>query len=123
MRRHASKFSWFRTLTGAVSGFIVWALHFVAVYALVGVGCERAWDGWPIAGSNALTVLLVAVTLPALGAIAWIGIGGWRSAGRRPRDIDGPWRFTGWLTAAAAVLAFTATLMTALPILMLPPCE
>jgi len=118
------------SLVEAVSGFGVWALHFLAVYALVGVGCERTWDSAAFAGSNSLTWLLIAVTLPALGAIAWIGVRGWRATGWWRRDTGARagasgelWRFTGLLTVTVAALAFLATLMTALPVLMLPPCR
>jgi hypothetical protein len=125
-------FSWTRTLVGAVSSLIVWALHFVAVYGLAAVGCERGWERWPLAGSNALTVLLIVVTVPALAAIAWIGYGGWRAmrdsaSAERHGEIDEEAgrrrRFMGLLTVALAVVAFIATTMTAVPILMLPPCE
>lgn len=125
-------FSWTRTLVGSVSSLIVWAAHFVAVYALVGIGCEQAWERSALAGSNALTVALVAVTVPALAAIAWIGRGGlqamrsWQKQARHG-EMDSETmrrrRFMSLLTLTVAVVAFVATVMTAVPIVMLPPCE
>jgi hypothetical protein len=159
------KLAWARRLSGAVASLVVWSLHFVAVYALVGVGCARGWHLAPIAGSNALTFWLIAATIPALALIAWIGWIGWRSirasraAAAHARDepasatsSGGPrrgdatstktplgvaslsaatddlaaakrTRFLGALTLALAGIAFVATVMTAVPIFMLPPCE
>ena len=119
--------SWFRTLSGSVSSLVVWAAHFGIVYSLVGVGCDQGWHRMPLAGTNGLTLLLIVLTLPALGLIAWIGWGGWRSHRQAGRHGDGEdklrWRFLGLITLALAVLAFVATIMTAVPIMMLPPCE
>lgn len=79
-------------------------------------------------GANRLTVLLIALTLPALALIAWIGWGGWRSRrqaapGRAESEDSMRRRFLGLVTLAIAVLAFVSTLMTAVPIMMLPPCN
>lgn len=120
--------SWFRTLRGSISSFIVWAVHFGIVYSLVGVGCDHDWHRMPLMGSNALTVLLTAITLPALGLIAWIGSGAWRShrkasRGGAAREDSVRWRFLSLITLAIAVLAFVSTVMTAVPIMMLPPCN
>jgi hypothetical protein len=159
------KLEWARRLSGAVASLVVWSLHFVAVYALVGVGCDRGWHLAPLAGGNALTFWLLAATVPALALIAWVGWIGWRSMratraeaarvateptpdklsrdtlredaarSRMPYGVapisaaaddvataKRTW-FLGALTLALAGIAFVATLMTALPIFMLPPCE
>src|SRR5690606_22424232 len=79
LRKRGVMKSWSRSLVGAVSGFIVWAAHFAIVYSLVGVGCAEGWHRAPLAGVNALTMLLLGVTLPALALIAWIGRGGWHA--------------------------------------------
>lgn len=119
----------FRTLSGSVSSLVVWAVHFAAVYSLVGVGCNHGWHRVSLIGTNALTMLLAALTVPALVLIAWIGLRGWRSyrsAGRRGdlrREDAGRWRFLGLVTLTLALLAFVSTIMTALPIVMLPPCD
>jgi hypothetical protein len=118
----------FRTLLGSVSGLIVWAVHFAAVYSLVGVGCEQQWHRIPLMGTNRLTLLLIAVTLPALALIAWIGRRGWLShrnaaRGGAAREDSERWRFLSRVTLAIAVLAFLSTLMTSVPIMMLPPCN
>lgn len=119
--------SWSRTLLGSVSSLILWAVHFVAVYSLVGVGCEEGWQRTPVLGTNGLTLLLVSITLPALSLIAWIGWVGWQSHRQASRgggsEDRGRWRFLGLITLALAVLAFISTIMTAVPIMMLPPCN
>jgi hypothetical protein len=129
-----------RRLIGAGGGLVVWSIHFVVVYALVGVGCEQGWNLRPLLGSNALTVWLIAATVPALAAIAWIawagarGVRHWhresiRAAPQHQPATEMPigeakrWRFLAALTLALAVVAFVATAMTAVPIFMLPPCQ
>ena len=119
---------WSRSLVGAVSSFIVWAAHFGIVYALVGVGCAEGWHRTSLAGINALTMLLIGLTLPALALIGWIGRGGWHAyteakGYQANRDDRARLRFMGMVTVAVAALAFVATLMTSVPIAMLPPCE
>ena len=118
--------SWFRTLRGSVSSLVVWALHFAVSYALVGIGCDAGWQRLPFAGVNALTALLIALTLPALALIAWIGWRGWRTYRRAnppgPSEVIARWRFLGLVTLAVAVLAFVSAVMTAVPMLLLPPC-
>lgn len=104
----------------------VWALHFVTVYSLVGLGCERGVLLQRFALLPLLTWVLVLVTLAALGAIAWLG---WR-AWRRWSTLDGEQaprmqpreRFMRLATALLAMLAFIAVVFTATPVFMLPPC-
>lgn len=102
-----------RRLSGAVGSLVVWAVHFVAAYVLVGIGCDRGWNVAPLAGTNALTFSLIALTVPALGLIAWFGWTGWRSlraagaeaaraAPPRPDAPDGEVRHARTAAAAAA---------------------
>lgn len=128
MTGDVSKSSWSRTLTGSVSSLIVWSVHFAVVYALAGLGCEMGWQHRSLLGGNLVSILLLAVTVPALGLIAWIGWGGWRWQGRARQsgiepDTARRWRFMGYLTVALACVAFVSTVMTVLPVVMLPPCE
>jgi hypothetical protein len=113
---------------GSISSLVVWAAHFAVVYSLVGVGCERGWQRVSFPGTNGLSVLLLAVTLPALVLIAWIGWCGWRGhrkarASEAGDENSGRWRFLGLVTLALAVFAFVSTIMTSVPIMMLPPCN
>lgn len=100
-------------MLAAISPMIAWAAYFVAVYALQGLGCDRGWNQLSLAGSNALTLSLVALTAVALAGIAWQVWHGWRTRGR----------FTGRLLLALAVVAWLATLFSGIPVLMLEPCR
>lgn len=117
-------------LAGAISGMIVWALWFVLVYALTGVGCRAGWNHLPLAfGINLLTGLMVLSALAALALIGWLGWMGyaaWRqaqaSASRGGQDALQRQRFMGMTMAWLSVIAALGTLLTALPMLMLAPC-
>lgn len=115
------------TLIGALGALVIWAVYFVAVYSLQGLGCV---EGWQFAGGavNPLTAAMVALTAVALAAIAWNGRNAWRAftragtddtqaADRRERA-----RFLGLLGVWVATLSFIATVYAAIPILMLDPC-
>ena len=93
-------------MLAAISPMIVWAVYFVTLYALQGLGCELAWP------PNTLTLafaLLTGVTLVVLGAQA-------RTAW--PRRAA----FHGRVQLALAVFALIATAYAAIPVLMLEPC-
>jgi hypothetical protein len=55
-----------RSWIGVISAMIVWALWFVVVYALSGVGCEAGWQQYDVPGGNLLSILMLACTLLAL---------------------------------------------------------
>ncbi|MDQ3289202.1 MAG: hypothetical protein M3Q42_13305 [Pseudomonadota bacterium] len=105
---------------------VVWALHFVIVYSLVGFGCERGVLLERFAGLPVLSWLLIAVTLAALATIAWLGWHAWRcwnalSSEQLPRAQPRE-RFMRLVTAMLALVAFIAVVFTATPVFMLPPC-
>ncbi len=118
-------------LIGAISGMIVWAVWFVLVYALTGVGCRAGWNHTPAAfGANLLSVVMVASAALALALIGWLGWLGYR-AWRAARDGGGPragqdtlqrQRFIAMAMTWLAVIAALGTLLTAVPMLMLDPC-
>ena len=116
-------------LMGVVSGMIVWAVWFVAVYALTGLGCRAGWNHTGGAGTNLLTLVLVASALIALVLIGWCAHRGhamWRQAhdggGPRGQDAAQRQRFIGMATAVLAGIAAIGTILTAIPMLMLDPC-
>lgn len=97
--------------------FIVWALHFFALYVLVAAGCTAGWAEWPLLGTSVLRVLLVATSVLALGAIAWLL---WRAdGGRPPRGTRG---LLAVAAAGSAWLALVGVAWVSVPVLMLPMC-
>jgi hypothetical protein len=111
-----------------VSGLVVWAVWFVAVYALAGLGCERGWNERSALGGNMLSVTLLGATAVALAVIGWCavrGYTGWRSErGRRAsgQEARNRARFMGFVMFVLSLIAVLATVMVAIPMLMLDPC-
>lgn len=120
--------AWIRPdrLVGMTAPMLLWALHFVLVYSLAGVGCEHDWYRATLLGTNRLSLLLVVATIAALVPIALLGWRAlrWHRHGTSAADASLPrhGRFLVRVTLALSVLAAIAVLFTATPILLLPPC-
>jgi len=117
-------------LVGMISGLIIWAVHFVIVYAFAGVGCASGWDNVEYLGINAMSFALAVITGVALVLILLTGLRGlqgWRLARASPngasKDIAERYRFVGLLRLIVAGLALVAVLFTGIPIPLLPPCD
>lgn len=118
-----------RKLVGVISSMIVWAVWFVLVYALTGVGCRAGWNQLRLPVGNLLSLVMLVSALLALALIGWCG---WRGyvAWREPiaagaglsREAAQRMRFMGLAMCLLSVLAGIGTLLVALPILMLDPC-
>ena len=104
-----------KRLSWIASPFVVWGLHFVAVYSIQGLVCGRGWT----AGAAWLGIGLS--TLPAFAAVAWLGL----DARRRTRDAAAPGeqRFAAKLVAMLSLLSLVAMVFTILPVTLLHPCE
>ena len=115
-------------LVGVVSGMIVWAVWFVVVYALTGVGCGAGWNERAVPGGDLLRLsmlLSTAVALALIGGCACRGYVGWRSGeeGRGSgREVHQRARFMGLVMFVLSLLAAVGTVMVAIPIVMLDPC-
>ncbi len=97
---------------------IVWAAHFLAIYSIAALACER--DG--LAGvytTAAVPWLVGAATLLASGILVWVFIGA-RRADRGALSTSG--RFVAWLAAALAALVLTAVLWETLALAWIPVC-
>lgn len=112
-------------LVGMAAPMSIWALHFVLVYSLAGLGCEEGWHLRRTWGLSHLTWTLLVSTVAALGLIARLG---WRArrslrAAAEPADaVQRRHRFMGRATAILAVLGAIAVVFTATPVFMLPSC-
>ncbi|WP_149194357.1 hypothetical protein [Luteimonas suaedae] len=115
-------------LTGMAAPMAVWALHLLAVYSLQGLACAEDWQRTRVAGLEAVTWWLLALTVAALAAIAWLGARArraWRLETTAAAD-DVPARrrrFTAAATTILAVIAAVAVTYTAVPILLLTTCD
>jgi len=106
-------------LTAMIAAMIVWAVHFVLVYAIVGLHCERPLT---LARAPAALWLLLSTVLALATALA-IGIAArqrWNRFGAKtasPRE-----RFMTAVAGTLAVIALLAIGMTAVPMLLQPSC-
>lgn len=106
-----------------------WALHFVAIYSLQGLVCARGWSQ-PLGMAG-----MVALTLLAFVAIAWIGLRarralhggrGGRDGGQQSNRQEGEresGRFAARVALLLSALSLVAVAFTALPLVLLAPCE
>ena len=104
-----------RRLSWIASPFAAWGLHFVTVYAIQGLACAR---GWAVADAR-LGIGLA--TLPAVAAVAWIGLRARREAAAEANP--GEKRFAARLVAMLCLLSLLAMAFTIVPALLLHPCE
>jgi len=118
----------YQRLVGVISGMIVWAMWFVVVYALTGIGCNAGWNERTAPGGGLLSLLLLLSTVVALvliGWCAWRGYAGWRQgedARGSGREVHQRGRFMGLVMFVLSLLAGIGTVMGAIPIVMLDPC-
>ncbi len=100
---------------------IVWSLHFLAIYGVTALLCERqgsaGWFGadvipWFVAAATLVAALVLLATL----AVAVRDL-------RRAAALPEPAKFVHWLGAAMAGLALLAVLWETLPVLMLAGCS
>lgn len=104
-----------KRLSWIASPFVVWGLHFVAVYSIQGLVCGR---GWPPGGA---WLGIGLSTLVAFAAVAWLGL----DARSRARDanLPGETRFTAKLVAMLSLFSLVAMVFTIVPVPLLHPCE
>lgn len=117
-------------LTTMAAPMTVWALHFVVIYSLVGLACERGWTLHVVAGLNILVWQLGLLCVIALALLAWLA----RRAARdvrhaaAERSMPGPdvaakrRRFVARVTLALCLLAAVAVLFTTIPAFLVPTC-
>ncbi len=119
-----------RALTGATAqavtwrlwvGPLVWAAHFLAIYAFTALACARnVAAGW--FGVGIVIWFIGAATLVA-AAVLLLTIGIAVRDGRRSASSPEPSPFVHWLTAAIAGLVLLAVLWETLPVLLVPVCS
>jgi hypothetical protein len=106
----------------------IWAAHFVVSYATASIWCARyAGPGGPL---DPIRAVIVVYTVVALGAIAFVGWGGYRrhgyGSGTAPHDEDTPedrHRFLGLATMLLAGLSGVATAFVAMSAMFFDTCR
>jgi hypothetical protein len=118
-----------RGLWTLLTGPVVWAVHFLVCYIGTAIFCARAGD--PEADLAPVRLGIGAITLVALAVIAFVGIEADRRSGpglvfECPHDEDTVRerrQFLGYATLLLAGVSFIATLLVALPALVIPSCR
>ncbi len=92
---------------------LIWAGHFLVIYALTAIACARSF------GVGVVSSGIAAATLIATGAALFTI----RAAlSQRRREAGDMAAFVRWMSAAAGGLALVAILWEALPVLIVPAC-
>ena len=116
------------TLTRMSAPFVLWALHFVALYSLQGLACARQLWRTPVAGLETMTWVLWALTALVLAAIAWEALRVWHirrvllagdDTGRADHTRR---RFMTTLGLLGAAVSALGVAFTAAPLALLPTC-
>ncbi|WP_279483461.1 hypothetical protein [Aureimonas sp. SK2] len=104
-----------------VAGLVIWSSAFVALYALLSIGCAFGWEDrgfGPVSLQRAVLVGAWLAHLVLLGLlVAWTS----RRA-KRAKGDDEIARFFARTALAAAVVAVAVTLVNYAPILVLSMC-
>lgn len=95
------------------AGLIVWAIAFCVLYGLHGIGCAVGWPSTTLPGGISVhRGVLIAAWLACIATGVAVALS---QRGRRSTLIER----TGWRLAWVGLIA---TVITGLPILMLPAC-
>src|SRR5690606_11768437 len=98
------------SLLWMVSGLVLWAVHFAAVYLLLSLGCALSFATTRVAGVYLINLAIVLITVPLLLAIVYLGWSSWRYWRAVPREAD---RFA----ATRRAMAWVATMIHGLSLL------
>lgn len=106
----------------------IWAAHFLASYVTGAIWCAKI--GGQTGALDGARWLIVCYTLVALGAIAAVGLWGWRrhsyGDATAPHDEDTAadrHRFLGFSTLLLSALSFVAVVFVAMPIVFVETCR
>jgi hypothetical protein len=107
----------------------IWALHFLACYIAAAIYCEKMGRDAPL---DDIRLLVIAVTVLALGGIAWSTLGLWRVHDRSLTDDDFEYehntpeerhRFLSHVALMLSILSAVAVIYVAIPMLYLESCR
>lgn len=107
----------------------IWALHFLACYVAAAIYCEKLGRDAPLGD---IRLLVVVVTVVALGGISWSTLGLWRVHERSLTDNDFEYehntpeerhRFLSHVALMLSVLSAVAVIYVTIPMLYLETCR
>lgn len=101
-------------LLRAVSGLIVWAVAFSALYGLQGLGCALGWDAIMVGPLQLGRAALIALWLGFLALHSWMI---WHFAVQDPVGT-----FLSRMAVAIAIIGWVATIYTGVPVVITSMC-
>ncbi|MET1756085.1 hypothetical protein ABVV53_11550 [Novosphingobium sp. RD2P27] len=101
-------------LLRAVSGLIVWAVAFSALYGLQGLGCALGWDAMMVGPIQLGRAALIALWLAFVAVQAWMI---WHFSHHTHGSM-----FLNRLAVAIAVIGWVATIYTGVPVVTTSMC-
>lgn len=116
------------TLTRMVAPFLLWALHFVALYSLQGLACAQQMWRTRVGGLETMTWALWGVSLAILAAIAWEARRAWQirrallEHGDRGRAHHARRYFMVMVCLLGAAISALGVLFTMTPLALLQTC-
>ncbi|TKD51602.1 hypothetical protein [Sphingomonas baiyangensis] len=102
-------------LLRSVSGLILWAVAFSAIYAIQGLSCALGWDAIGLGGPSLARSILIATYIVSVTILAWLC---WRL-----RPSSGTRDFLAILAFASSVIGLLSTIYTGLPVFWLSICS
>jgi magnesium-transporting ATPase (P-type) len=114
-----------RRMIWLVLGHIVWAAGFVALYAMLSIGCEYGWHMVELGGGLSVQrAMLVALFLATLAATLLVTLVTWRrwSVTRERKRKVKPARFLEWAAFVSSLTAFGAAIVSLGPAFALTTC-
>ncbi len=108
----------FYRLLGLVFGFLVWVLHFLAIYAATAVACVLGLGAADAGARSTFVTALVIVTVAAAAVVVLHALKTYRRPGEAPHR-----RFLRGITIGHDAIAVIGILYQLFPILMVPVCQ
>jgi Mn2+/Fe2+ NRAMP family transporter len=108
----------FSRLLGLVFGFLVWVLHFLAIYAATAVACVL---GLGAAGAGVRSTVVTTLVIVTVVAAAIVVLHALKTYRRREKVLDQ--RFLSSITIGHDAIAVIGILYQVFPILMVPVCQ
>lgn len=100
-----------------IAGFVGWALAFIVIYGLHGIGCAYGWDNIPVGPTSLHRLVQVATWLAFLPPLLTLAL--WLSRQRRHASPGSGRRWlalvgetTAWAGLAATIITFAPTVTT-----------
>ncbi|HET8726376.1 MAG TPA: hypothetical protein VFO41_02595 [Alphaproteobacteria bacterium] len=107
------------SFASALSGFLIWAVHFLFVYIFTALACARRFADIGVFGVGIVPLAVGLATIVAAGSLAAICL-----VSLRPGPAKTPSaHFLRRLTALVAGLSFVAVVWAGVPTLMVPVCR